>query len=89
LLRRLVRVPHASLANLVAGGAVVREYLQDAATPAALAAEAERLLDDVAERRRLVADLAGVRARLGTPGAAQRVAALAWSIAGSPVGAPP
>ena len=37
ILRRLVRVPYASLVNLLAERLVVPEYLQDAATPAALA----------------------------------------------------
>jgi lipid-A-disaccharide synthase len=82
--RRLVRVPFASLVNLVAGAAVVREYLQAAATPAALAAEAERLLDDDSERARIAAAGRGVRARLGTPGASARVAALVTRVAPSP-----
>ena len=79
--RRLVRVPYVSLANLVAGEAVVREYLQGAATPAALAAEAVRLLDDDGERRRLEIACRSVRARLGEPGAAARVAAIVTQVA--------
>jgi lipid-A-disaccharide synthase len=79
--RRLVRVPFVALANLVAGEAVVREYLQGAATPTTLAAEAERLLDDEGERRRIAEGCARVRARLGEPGAAARVAALVVRVA--------
>ena len=84
LARRLVHLPHVALANLVAGEGVVREYLQDAATAPALAAEAARLLDDAAEAARIVAGLRRVRARLGPPGAAARVAGLAWRVAGFP-----
>jgi lipid-A-disaccharide synthase len=83
--RRLVRLPHVALANLVAGEGVVREYLQDAASPAALAAEAARLLDDEAERERITRGLQRIRARLGPPGAAARVAALALAVAKQPV----
>jgi lipid-A-disaccharide synthase len=86
--RRLVHVPHVALANLVAGEGVVREYLQDAATPAALAAEATRLLDDDTERRRIVAGLERVRERLGPPGASARVAQLATEIAAGAVRSP-
>jgi lipid-A-disaccharide synthase len=79
--RALVRVPYIALANLVAGEGVVREFVQAAATPAALAAEVETLLDDAAERRRIETGLARVRERLGGPGASARVAALALQTA--------
>jgi lipid-A-disaccharide synthase len=79
--RRLVQLPYVALANLVAGEMVVREYLQSRATPGALAAEAERLLDDEPERRRIQGKLRDVRSRLGPPGAAERVARLALDIA--------
>lgn len=46
LARRLIRVGHVSLINLVAGREVVSELLQEAATPSSLAAAADRLLDD-------------------------------------------
>jgi lipid-A-disaccharide synthase len=87
LARRLVRVPNVSLANLVAGEGVVREYLQGDANAPALAAEAEQLLDDDASRSRIVEGLRGIRYKLGSPGAAERVARLALEIAAAPVGA--
>jgi len=79
--RRLVHLPYVALANLVAGERVVREYLQAEATPAALASEVERLLDDEPERQRMLAKLREVRARLGPPGAADRVTRLALDMA--------
>ncbi len=78
--RRLVRVPSVALANLVAGERVVREYLQGDANPAALAAEAARLLDDPVERERILAGVRHVRERLGPPGGPARVAALAYDV---------
>jgi lipid-A-disaccharide synthase len=46
LARRLVKIPDVALANIVAGERVVPELLQEEATPARLAAEAARFLDD-------------------------------------------
>lgn len=74
LARRLVRVPHVSLANLVAGKRVVAEFIQREATPGALADAIEPLLDiECPVRRGTVAALGGVRAALGSKGASARV----------------
>jgi len=88
LAERLVEVEHVALANLVAGRRVVPELLQDAATPAALAAAIVPLIDDPSPARtRMISGLAGVRQRLesaeGGPGStADRVAALAAGLLG-------
>jgi len=76
LARRLVQVEHVALANLVAGEEVVSEFLQDAATPAALVRAMEPLLEDGVERSRMQEALARVREQMGGPGAAERVAEL-------------
>jgi lipid-A-disaccharide synthase len=82
LARRLVRIPHIGLVNVVAGREVAREFVQDALRPAAVAEALRPLLDcDSAARAQMLTALAEVRAKLGTPGAAARVAALAEELA--------
>jgi lipid-A-disaccharide synthase len=80
---RLLHVPHVGLVSLIAGDRVAPEFLQDAATPAALAESVLPLLDrDSAAARRQRQGLALVRQRLGPPGAAERVAAMAAELVG-------
>jgi lipid-A-disaccharide synthase len=56
------------MANILAGRSIVKEFIQQDATPAALAAEGLRLLDDPAARARLREDLATIRSQLLAPG---------------------
>ncbi len=72
--RALVRLPHIGMVNIVAGRAVCPEFIQSAATPAALAAAVEPLLTDTPARRRMLADLDEVCRRLGPGQAAERAA---------------
>jgi lipid-A-disaccharide synthase len=75
LARRLVRgVSHISLPNIIAGHEIVRELIQDQATPDALAAAGLELLEDDVARATQRAALLEVRARLGEPGAGVRAA---------------
>jgi lipid-A-disaccharide synthase len=72
--RLLVRIAHFALVNILAGRGLVPELLQREASPERMAAEIERLLGDGAAREAQLDGLRAVRASLGEPGAARRVA---------------
>jgi lipid-A-disaccharide synthase len=78
--RRLVRVPWVSLVNLLAEETVVPELLQRAATAPALANAVGPLLAGAPVAARQMAAFELVRDRLGSRGAATRVAALALEL---------
>jgi len=74
----MVKIPHIGLVNVVAGREVAKEFVQDDLQPEAVASTLAQLLDTSgAERQRVLDGLAEVRGRLGTPGAARRVAEMA------------
>ena len=75
--RRVVDVPAIGMPNVIAGRKIVPELIQKEVTPERVAAEAAAILDDPARARRMVSELASVRASLGEPGAAERAARLA------------
>lgn len=78
LARAMVTIPHIGLVNVVAGREVAREFVQDNLRPDDVAAALLPLLEEEGtERQRVLEGLAEVRGRLGTPGAAGRVAAIA------------
>ncbi len=74
--RRLVRIEHIGLPNIVLGREAVPERVQKDATPERLAADMETILQPAgasAQRK----DLAEIRQRLGSGGALERLADLA------------
>lgn len=77
LAKRLVRLDTVALANLVAERPLVPEFLQDDFEPKRVANTLLRLADETPERVAMLEGLAEVRGRLGTAGAAERVANLA------------
>jgi lipid-A-disaccharide synthase len=90
--RRVVTIPYIGLVNVVAGREVAREFVQDALQPRAVADALVPLIDPASPARaQALRGLADVRHKLGQPGATQRVAALAVSMASSspvPTGSP-
>jgi lipid-A-disaccharide synthase len=83
--RRLVTAPHLALVNVVAGRRVVPELVQEAMTAERIAAEVGRLLVDDRAAAAMKAELAGVRAALGEPGASARAAEAILELLGSRV----
>ena len=81
LARLLVRgVRYLGMPNIVAGGEVVPELLQGAATGPRIAAAAGAILEDPAAHAAIVERLREVRRRLGRGGAAGRAAAIAFEM---------
>ena len=80
--RRVVKLTRIGLPNIVANTDVAPELIQDALTPASLAASLAAPLDDDAAHARIVEALAAVRRNLGAPGASRRAAERVWAMAG-------
>ncbi|HKO56303.1 MAG TPA: lipid-A-disaccharide synthase, partial [Thermoanaerobaculia bacterium] len=79
LAKKLVKLPHFSLVNIVAGKEVVPELLQQDVTGERIAAEVWKLADP--ERyAAVVRELEDVRGRLGGPGASRRAAEAVMSV---------
>ena len=81
--RRLVRVEHVGMANLLAGERVFPELLQDDFTPERLAHEVLSLIQDPGRMKAVRRGLATVIRRLGGPGASARAARVAVELMGS------
>ena len=78
---RLVKIPRIGLVNVVADREVSREFVQDAFQPRHVADALEPLLTiRSAARADAIDALAGVRAQLGTAGAADRVVEMALGL---------
>ncbi len=77
LAKRLVRIPHVGLVNVLAGREIAREFVQDAARPGDIADEVARMLDDAPRREAAVACFRELRHRLGDGRGCARVAELA------------
>jgi lipid-A-disaccharide synthase len=62
--RRVVKIPHIGMVNIVAGRAVCREFIQDAAIPEEMGHQIYRLMYDERMREQCLKGLAEVRVTL-------------------------
>jgi len=72
-----ISVKNIGLVNIIAGKTIVPELIQDKANAGHIAHEALAILENNERRREIISELAGIRAKLGEPGAAIRAAKLA------------
>jgi len=82
--RRLIRVKHIGLVNLVAGETVAPELIQDQVTAEGIVKEVMDILEDPGRQVWIRSRLEEVRRRLGSPGASVRAAEIALSLLGRP-----
>lgn len=80
LARWLVKVDHIAMVNLIAEKRVVPELIQSEFNAARLIDESRALLSDRKRYQTVVDELSQLRGKLGLPGAAERVADLAFSM---------
>jgi lipid-A-disaccharide synthase len=65
--RAVIKVPHLGMANLLAGHEIIKEFIQQYATPTNLATEALQLLNDSAYRIAMRGNFRAVHKKLQTP----------------------
>lgn len=82
LARMLVNIKHVGMVNIMAGKEVVPELIQTDFTAEGVVKETRNLLENRDLRDKIVRKLVALRAKLGTPGAADRVANIALSMMG-------
>ena len=75
--RMIISAQHIGLVNIIAGKTIVPELIQSDAKGQRIASEALAILLNKEKRQEIVAKLAGIRAKLGEPGAARRAAQIA------------
>jgi lipid-A-disaccharide synthase len=72
--KRILNIPHIGLCNIVAGKAIVRELIQQAAHPKAMAAEIAHILEDMPYRETMQTNLRAVKNKLGEGGGIEAAA---------------
>jgi lipid-A-disaccharide synthase len=80
LAKRLVKVKHIGLCNIVAGETVIQELIQDEASPEKIAVEINSILNNQEYGAIMINKLAEIRSKLGCGGASQNVAKLIISM---------
>jgi lipid-A-disaccharide synthase len=72
--KRLVKVPHLAMANLLAGKRVVPEFIQNQAHPQNIASEMHNLLEDQQRYQSIKTELSEIQKKLGSGNAYQKAA---------------
>lgn len=80
--KRLVKVNHIALVNIIAGETVAPELIQHEVTPELIARESMKILNDEKRKMWIKGRLKAVRQELGTPGASDKAAAIALELMG-------
>ena len=80
IMSRMLTIPHIGLANIVAGKAVVKEFIQTDANAQTLSRELFELTDNQPYREQVITGLERVRENLGAGDGARNVANLALSL---------
>ncbi len=76
IMSRLIQIDKIGLVNIVSGKSIVKEFVQDAAQPDAIASEVLRMLDDDQYREEMLYELTLVKQKMGEGGASSNVASL-------------
>jgi lipid-A-disaccharide synthase len=80
LARMLVKIRHVAIVNIMAGKELVPELIQGDFTAAGVVKKTRSLLENRDLRDKIIRKLVTLREKLGTPGAAERVANIAISM---------
>jgi lipid-A-disaccharide synthase len=75
--KMIITVKNIGIVNIVAGRTIVPELIQNEASGENIAREALAILNNEERRKQIITELAAIRAKLGSPGAASRAAKLA------------
>ena len=73
ILRRLVKVAHIGLVNLIAGRRLVPEFIQDECSPSKIVDAVSPLLEKSPEREAMLQGFKELKQTLGEPGVSERV----------------
>jgi len=80
--KRLVKVNHVALVNIIAGETVAPELIQHEVTPELIARESMKIFNNDERKMWIKGRLKDVRQELGTPGASEKAAAIALELMG-------
>lgn len=78
--KRLIKVKHIGIVNLIAQKELLPELVQDDASPQAIARTATAMIDDPERLKQMKKELVGIRDLLGGTGASDRVARIALNL---------